>query len=559
LKKFFTGISRFTGRHSRLFAALGISLLFIIYQSNARFIAGSDVYPARFVPISLVTEFNYDMDEFLFLRNNDPKNWAPGAKYYPVSPGKPYSDKCISNSPTLIATLLAPFYIIPFGIMKISPQHYLVFYMDKMFASLFAAFSALFLFYALRQKRSPRGASLLIAIAYALGTGTWVHSSQSLWQHGPSQCFLALSLWLWLRSHRYNKGYFWCGLAVGIAVAARPSNSLWAMMLFADILLLRHGRRLLRIIRAVLVNAARNREGRAYRCLRLLLAHERPIFYYILGGLPSFLFVAIYNWSYFGAPWVTAYNFLGTGLESTLKWKRMPAGILGILFSPSLGLFPNAPFYLFLPVSIWIALWRPLGAPRRHVILPILFIGANIILYSSRIHGWWGGWSYTYRYLTDILPFFSFLLFALWRVRIPFTRKAKSKIIPYLYFIYRFSLWSVFGLMALWGIAVQAFGAFIWSGQFYYQWKEINQPLVIDFKNHAPGTIFDKPSPLWSLDEKKHLIRSELRYFKWDWANIKKNSKKWVTTPKKVYNDLFVKKHIKYGRYAPIILGIGEP
>jgi len=38
LKKYFTAISRFTGRHSRLFAALGIFLLFIIYQSNARFI-----------------------------------------------------------------------------------------------------------------------------------------------------------------------------------------------------------------------------------------------------------------------------------------------------------------------------------------------------------------------------------------------------------------------------------------------------------------------------------------------------------------------------------------
>jgi len=557
VRNLFRRLSRFTGRHARLFSALGIILLWLVYQSNARFIGGSDVYPGRFIPVSLVTEGNYDMDEFLFIRSNNPKNWAPGAKYYMNHPGKPYNNRCLSNSPTLIATLMAPFYIIPFRIYKISPQHYLVFYMDKAFASLFAAFSALFLFYALREKRTPRGAALLITIAYALGTGTWFHSSQAMWQHGPSQCFLALSLWLWVRQGRINRGYFLCGLAVGIAVGARPSNSFWAGLLFMDIFFLREWRRLIRILGVFFQSIIRARAGRIIKGARLFLKHERPIFLYVLGGIPSMLFLAVYNNHHFGSPWTSAYSLFGKGVMDTLQVANLPAGILGILFSPSMGLFPNAPFYLFLPIAIWIALRRPLGAPRKHVIIPVILIIANVLLYTSRRQGWWGGWAYTYRYLTDSLPLFSFLLFPLWRIRFIKIRRAWFKLRNFKYRmalrLNRFGRWAVWGLFfvfTLWGMAIQAYGVYAWSGNFYSQWANINQKLTINLKNHAPHSIFDKPSVFWTLDKDKHLIRCELKWFHW-------KPGKWFTTPGKVYHDLFVRKLVKYGQYPPIVLDIG--
>ena len=52
--------------------------------------------------------------------------------------------------------------------------------MDKAIAGLFITLSALFLLLALREVLTPRLPSLLIVIAYALGTSVWAIAAQSL-------------------------------------------------------------------------------------------------------------------------------------------------------------------------------------------------------------------------------------------------------------------------------------------------------------------------------------------------------------------------------------------
>lgn len=506
-------LRNFAQRHYIWLGAAGLCALWLIYQSNARFIAGSDVYPARFLPISLVTNGDYDMNEFTFIREKLPNGGygiGPGTLLH-YAPGERRHNRLLSNSPTLVPTLTAFSYWIPFRVLGISPEHFLVFYMDKAWASLFVTLSALFLFLALREEKTPRSAAWVIVMAYALGTSAWAICSQSLWQHPPSQCFLALSLWLWLRRDRTGTGSILLGLALGCAVGARPSNAMWTMIVLLD-------------------TATRMK--------------WRQLFGVILGGLPPFLFVASYNWIQFGRPWHTAYRFIGTA--DLVKLEYLPAGALGLLFSPSLGLLPNAPFYLLVPLALWIGLRRPLhGARRRHILIPLLFVIAHTLFYGCFLI-WWAGWSFCYRYLTDMLPILSFLFFPLWRIRPLIGGK----------WVRRFAcvgVWLLFWAGALVGMAVQAYGVYMWSGQWFFNWESINQKLYVKFDDHARGTIFDHDSVLWTLDPDKHLILCERKY----WKSF--SLKAALTTYKKVHRDLFETKLVPYGPTPPIILDIGRP
>ena len=58
--------------------------------------------------------------------------------------------------------------------------------MEKLAASFVTALSASLLFLALR-RRTTMSNAVLLTVAYAFGTSTWVISSQALWQHGVAQ------------------------------------------------------------------------------------------------------------------------------------------------------------------------------------------------------------------------------------------------------------------------------------------------------------------------------------------------------------------------------------
>jgi hypothetical protein len=47
------------------------------------------------------------------------------------------------------------------------------------------------------------------------------------------------------------------------------------------------------------------------------------------------------------------------------------------------------------------------------------------------------------------------------------------------------------------------------------------------------------------------MIGCELKRFRWEPGA-------WLTTPAKVHHDLFVRRHVTYGDYAPIILDMGR-
>lgn len=495
--------------------------LWILYNSNARLIGGSDCYAARFLPINLVLYHSYHYDNLTFLRGEDGKEGMPGGMVLEGTK-TPSDGHLITFYPVLIPSLLVPFYYIPFKLLKISPESYWPFYMDKWFMAAFVAGAAVFLFLALDRVKVRILGRLLLTISFALGTSAWAISSQAFWQHGPSQFFLALSLYLVLRLHTSDKWIGLLGLVNGLALAARPSNIVWFGLVAGYIL--------------------------------IFLIREKKkwwlILSYFLWSLPVAVFLLSYNTVYFGSPLVSGYDFnpVNRYIVDYLHIHNFPAGFRGLLISTSLGLLPNAPFFIFLIPAFFLGMRRflhPVLGLRRIVWIFVIF---HILLYSC-YREWWGGFSFAYRYLTDIMPFLCFLLFPLvsWK---PF----------------RWALWPIYGIFLLWAMAIQFYGAFLWSGFWYGPyWKDLTRQLLINKETLKKGKPFGVPSVHWSFDYKEHYIGIELDYWYRTHLNEKhkirsyfRDAHKWFLSPKEMKSDLSPKSRVTYGKYAPIILILGQ-
>ena len=482
-------------------------LLWLIYNANSRMSGGSDCYAGRFLPVNLVLYGSYHYDNLTFLRDNNGKGGMPGGQVLKRE-GTPSDGHLITYYPTLIPTLLVPFYYIPFGLFDISPQSYWPFYMDKWFMSAFVAGAAVFLFLCLVRVNLKMRWRLLLTISFALGTSVWAISSQAFWQHAPSAFFLAYSLYLLLRLKESEDLIGPVGLATSLAVGARPTNVMWFLLVALYIF--------------------------------IYLIKEKKKWWKIswdfVWAMPVVLFNLWYNNAYFGSPLTSGYDFnpVNRYLPYYLHVKNFAAGFRGLILSTSLGLLPNAPFFLFLfPAFILGRRKRKLPALGIRRILWV-FVFLHIALFSC-YREWWAGFSFAYRYLTDIMPFMCFLLFPLFTWR------------PFKKFI-----WPVYIVLLLWAIAIQFYGAFLWSGSLWFggYWKNINKHLVVKKELLKKGQLFGEHSVHWSLDPEEHYIGIELKHFRFTW--------KWFMTPQKMLSDLDPDRRVTYGRYAPIIVTFGE-
>ena len=98
--------------------------------------------------------------------------------------------------------------------------------MEKLSASLLAATSAALLYLALRRQAEPRPA-LVLALAYAFGTTTWMIGSQALWQHGMAELLIAGML-LAVTGPASVRATIVAGLLGGLIACNRPPDSLLA-------------------------------------------------------------------------------------------------------------------------------------------------------------------------------------------------------------------------------------------------------------------------------------------------------------------------------------------
>jgi hypothetical protein len=332
-------------------------LVVLVYLANGRTLASGDTIPARYLPLSLLREFDFDLDEFTFLA----EEVIPYYLQY-------QHGHLISTFPPGPPLLAIPVYFFP-AVAGISPYSAWLPFLEKLSATLMAALSVLLLYFTLQRLTSERIA-LLIAIIYALGTSTFSVSSQALWQHGPAQLLLTATILLLVLGLRQRRFVGVAGLPLMGMVVCRPPDALIAL--------------------PILVYVGRH--------------HFRESLRFIFFSLPPILLLLGYNYYYFGSLSATGY---GPSLAdpTSFWWKSsLVDGLLWVLVSPHRGLFIYSPILLLSIVGI-VVLWRHRNSLLRYISLAPLLV----ILFYAKLN-WWGGWSYGPRYMADIAPLLSLCL-----------------------------------------------------------------------------------------------------------------------------------------------------
>ena len=364
----------------RLRASLLIGLCcMLVYNANWRAISAGDTYPARYLPFAMWQHQSLFLDPVASVTAHGRGDRAFWMVRLP-------DGHIISLYPVVVPVLLAPLYLPAVGYLHMrgwtdARLDRIARLMEKLSASLVAALSASLLYLLLR-RRAPVPIALLLTVAYAFGTTTWVISSQALWQHGMAQLLVIGALLLLTGPYSAPRALA-AGLLLGLIAVNRPPDVIIAAALGV------YG-----LFWTGFVDPASTRpiQSRGWRRAALLVAGV---------ALPVGL-VLLYNVGVAG-------NIAGGyGLKGRASFFRhdLLAGVAGLLVSPTRGLFVFSPFLLFLFLA-----WRHLPRDRAERGLTLAMSVAvllQVLLYAKA--DWRGGVSWGPRYMTDLLPLLIWML-----------------------------------------------------------------------------------------------------------------------------------------------------
>jgi hypothetical protein len=376
-----------------------------VFAANHRTIGSGDTLPARYLPFSILKHGDFDLDEFKQLYDARAMETYPtieNAPYYlRMHAGHRYSAYTIGPA---IAAL--PVYVLPVLAGR-APTPENAERLEKDAAVFIAALSALFLFLALALRVHPVWAFALSA-AYALGTATLPVSSQALWQHGPSQMFLALMLLLLVEGERDERFAPWASLALSAAIVMRSTDLAMALPLG--------------------IHFALRHRGQLLRAAELFVA-------------PLLLLAAYYH-ATFGSL-APAFEHLHMGVLSGFRQIPLHEGLYGTLASPARGLFAFSPVLLLALPGVCLAV-----RARDRLVLASAAASALAILVAAKWFVWWGGHCYGPRLLADVLPLLVFSMH-------PFASLGRRLLFPAV----------LFAVLALVSVGIQLLGAFRYDGR----------------------------------------------------------------------------------------------
>lgn len=359
------GVEHDAGR-GRFRTSLLIGLLcLLVYNANFRSISAGDTYPARYLPFAIVNDRTIDFAPVARVASQ-----GRGAAAFWFVSGR--DGRLASLYPIVVPVAVAPLYVPVVVQMRMAGWNdarldHVARVMEKFAASLLASLSAALLYLLLR-RRGSASTALLLTLAYAFGTTTWVTSSQALWQHGLAQLLLVGALLLLTAPPALTRA-IGAGLLVGLVAANRPPDAILAAALgvFGLVTL---GRRLGAI-------------------------------FALSATLPALAALA-YNLRVVGHP-AGGYGLMGKP-ESFAS--DLVHGLAGLLVSPARGLLVFSPFLLFVVLAL-----RHLPRERNARLLT-LAIGVaallQLVLYAK--FDWRGGLSWGPRYMTDLVPLLVWLL-----------------------------------------------------------------------------------------------------------------------------------------------------
>lgn len=342
---------------------------FALYNVNFTSQDAVDSIPCPYAALSLAREGDFDLEEFPAL--------APFTNEIEFVDSAVIDTKehWVSKYPPGGALLSAPILGLAdlVGLLDPEEKRNMLFY-GKVAASFYTALSVAGVYAALLvlSRRAPalfapgRRAATGIALVYAFGSSTWSTSSQSAWQHGFVECFVAWSLWRSAAGIETLRAQAALGAFLSLAVLSRPTNLLLVIFSFLPWIV-----------------------ERRWRALPGVAA----------GALPGALLFTGYGAYYFGTPFSTGY-----GPELVRFQKMLWEGVPGLLVSPNRGLFVFSPVLLFAIPGL-VRLWRAERDVDAVRLLRLLSLGSlAVLLLFAQWNAWDGGWCYGCRMLTDILP-----------------------------------------------------------------------------------------------------------------------------------------------------------
>ena len=341
-------------RRTALLAAAAFLLPFAVFLGDGRYLGSGDTAPAELLPIAVLDHHALNFDAFVRPNETLPYWFRVRNGHvvsdYPVLPG-------LLNVPVFAAAKAA-------GLPLFKNR----FRLSLATSAALAAGSVAFLFLALRKTGRSDSAAFGFALLYAFGTEVWSVAGKGLFQHGPSLFFLTLALWM--LPVETPRAAAIAALSLGLAIGIRPTNVLIAAPLaFWELRSRPRGRAAFLILLALPV--------------LLVGAHTAT------------------SWGVFTlARNLTPAGFSGRPLD----------GLAGLLLSPARGLFVFSPFLLF-AIPAGVAAWRRSGSrfDRWLTVAAVLMLAA-----FSRWRIWWGGHSFGYRLLIEIVPLLVLLIAGFW-------------------------------------------------------------------------------------------------------------------------------------------------
>ncbi len=348
----------------RVSLLIGLCCL-LVYNANLRSISAGDTYPARYLPFAILQYRTLYLDP---VENVAAQGKGDGAYWMLHRP----DGHIVSIYPVVVPLLVAPLYVPAIGYLHLrgwsdARLDHVAKVMEKVSASVVAALSVSLLYLLLR-RRAKAGTALLLTLAYAFGTTTWMISSQALWQHGTAGLLVIAALLLLTGPSTVPRT-----LAAGLLIGLLAGN--W----IPDA-----------ILAAALGYAGLFWAGRR-RAPLLVAAAAAPV-----------IAVVLYN-LHVAANVLGGYGAIG---KVQFFQHELLTGVVGLLVSPTRGLLVFSPFLLFLALA-----WRHRPDDPRERRLTLAMIAAvvlQVLLYAKS--DWRSGLSWGPRVMTDLLPFLVWML-----------------------------------------------------------------------------------------------------------------------------------------------------
>ncbi len=346
---------------------IAICVAALILYSISKPQQSGDTAPNQFLPISILEEGNLSLNEYLrksekVYSNGLPEYWMRKRKgnivsLFPIIPG-------ILNVPTFAVAKT-------FGMNLVKNRVLL----SHITGAILTSLSALFIFKFMRKLGIRWDTSILFMCVYAFATCAWGIASTGIWQHGPS-----------------------------------------LFMLLAGILLLLHERKAMQITSGfVLACAVINRPTNIILCIPIgiyVLFYKREIVWqFVAAGILPLILSCIYSVVYWGGPFDSLIESIAAGARTG------PGGIwpytekiLGHLYSPSRGIISMSPIFIF----SFIFGARCIFDKTCHPLIRLMSASVPVyIVIYARAAGY-GGWTFGYRYLVEIIPILIVLLAMYW-------------------------------------------------------------------------------------------------------------------------------------------------